>query len=403
MAVLALWLGLSPEAPSMPTRLTEVTATAPRVWLIAPLLRRAVILGVAAACGYFVSSPYTFVDPYYFHALASEWKTETTSFSPFGRINAVTWAWSVYDYVGATASILTVLSLLRLFLRHVRPQHRQAFILASVLATSQFLWFAFTDGLWTVPGYLILAYALMAVLSFDTIVVAVHAAAACTRRRFSGARTDIAARLGIVSLALIALLFADLRWYSLGYFVTHTYLTGKDTVIALNQWAMGGGIEEKSRILYDDLAYFDPRVFPNVRMNGGVLTWPIVDAWSPNYVILSSSLYEAEWYQKLIKTDRHRSTDSDPFSMRLYQDLLSAEAPGPTGVPGVRLAKVIEPKTHLENPWARDKDGPAGISKDVMGTAQRIGDLFGAVREYRKSDSAGLVGPTLRIYELSQE
>jgi Dolichyl-phosphate-mannose-protein mannosyltransferase len=401
MAVLAVWLGLSPEAP-IPARVTAVAATAPCDRSIASLLQRAIILGVAAAGGYFVSSPYTFVDPYYFHALASEWKTETTFSGPFGRINAVTWAWSVYDYIGATASILTVLSLLRLFLRQVRPQHRRAFVLASVLATSQFLWFAFTDGFWTVPGYLILAYSLMAVLSFDTIVVAVQAAAACIRRRFLGVRTDIAARLGVVILVLIAVLFADLRWYSLGYFVIHTYLTGKNTAIALNQWAMGGGIEEKSRILYDDLAYFDPQVFPNVRMNGGVLTWPIVDAWSPDYVILSSSLYEAEWYQKLIKTDHHRRTDSYPFSMRLYQDLLPAEAPGPTRIPGVRLAKIIEPKIHLENPWARDKNGPDGISRDVMRTAERIDDLVGAVREYRKRDSGGLVGPTLLIYELSE-
>jgi hypothetical protein len=196
---------------------------------------------------------------------------------------------------------------------------------------------------------------------------------------------------------LIAVLFADLRWYSLGYFVTRIYLTKKDTVIALNQWAMDGGIEEKSRVLYDDLAYFDPRVFPNVRMNGGVLTWPIVGVWSPNYLILSSSLYEAEWYQKLIKIDHRSRTDSHPFSMRLYQDLLPAEAPGRTSVPGVRLVKVIEPKIRLENPWAK-----TGILRDVMRTARRIDDLVRAVREYRKSDSTGLVGPTLRIYELSQ-
>jgi hypothetical protein len=79
------------------------------------------------------------------------------------------------------------------------------------------------------------------------------------------------------------------------------------------------------------------------RMHGGVLTWPAVKAADPDYIVLSSSLFDSAWMKHLVETQRLARCDPAAFNVRLYQDLLAAEDPGPTKMESVHLVTILRP------------------------------------------------------------
>ena len=121
------------------------------------------------------------------------------------------------------------------------------------------------------------------------------------------------------------------------------HLSRKSTLIALNDWATKGGLPPNARIVFDDLAYLNPKIFKNARMYGGVLTWSGVTALDPEYIILSSSLYGSPHYAKLIKTQHLAADDPNPYSMLMYQALVPTSAFGPTAAEGISFIKEIAP------------------------------------------------------------
>jgi hypothetical protein len=121
------------------------------------------------------------------------------------------------------------------------------------------------------------------------------------------------------------------------------------TYAALNDWAMQNGVPHDARILYDDLAYFDPKLFPNAVMFGSALNWEAVDAKAPDYIVISSSIYGAPHYRPLMEKQKlGREDRTDPVtgakSVRLYQDLLAYERFGPTKLAGVEYVADIKAK-----------------------------------------------------------
>ena len=150
------------------------------------------------------------------------------------------------------------------------------------------------------------------------------------------------------------LLFIDARWYSPVSYALTLRLNAANTVRAINNWAEQSRISERTSILYDDLSYFDPKRFPNAHMHGGVLTWPAVLRKHPDIVVLCSSLYGAVWYQNLIAIQRLDRQSMDPFSMRLYQDLLPSRHFRVPHLPEVTLLKTINPPQEMA-PWAPER------------------------------------------------
>ena len=113
----------------------------------------------------------------------------------------------------------------------------------------------------------------------------------------------------------------------------------RSTQIGVNEWAVQHQLPRTARILYDDLAYFDPNRFPNAKLRA-VPTWAAIDAYKPDYLVLSQSIYGAPHFQPLIKDQRLNRDDPLDFatgghSVRVYQDLMAQETFGPTGVPDI--------------------------------------------------------------------
>jgi hypothetical protein len=290
-------------------------------------LERCGVLAMAGLAGWFISTPYAFVGGYYFGALYRTWGMVKSG--PFGTVNVVTWLDALHSYLGTTLSAIAIAAVLWGIVRGVSGSRAMA--LAVALAVSQILYFGNVGGLWVVLGYLLVALSLLAALAADAFATALRHLRASLGR--GGAA--MAAILG--ALALLAVI--ESRWYTVADTAADQRLAAHSTVYHLNAWARDGAIDPRAKIVYDDLAYFDPTVYRDVRMHGGVLTWRQLRSYRPDVVVLSSSLYGAPWYVELRGKQRLQRDDPNEYSMRLYQDLLDSTAPGPTAIPGVELLK----------------------------------------------------------------
>jgi hypothetical protein len=203
-----------------------------------------------------------------------------------------------------------------------------------ILAASQLLWFASTGGLWVVLGYLLVAFSLGTIITVDMLVRAL----AVLRHTGRYMRW-----LYPTAIILLFAVIVESRWFTVASQVLQLHTTDRSTTVEVGRWAAQAGIPKASHIVYDDLAYFDPQLFPNSRMHGGVLTWPALRKLQPELIVLSSTIYEASWYAELRRTQHLSREDTYPFSMRLYQELVDYEIPGPTAIPGITLLKVIRP------------------------------------------------------------
>jgi hypothetical protein len=185
------------------------------------------------------------------------------------------------------------------------------------------------------------------------------------------------------------------------------YTIKHSTVRQANAWALAEHVNPKSRIVFDDLAYFDRRQFPNAHLFGGVLTWPAVERLRPDYIVLSSSLFDADWMQKLIGKQRLARFDPDPYNVHLYQDLLTAKKPGPTKVHGIALVKILQPDPPIEPSRLLDLASECNALCDLKIVNLRTElDLAGSVeqrvRALSDTGDTALSGPELRIYRVTR-
>src|SRR5262249_827636 len=242
-----------------------------------------------------------------------------------------------------TGAVLLLATFVRAVAVNFRGVRDPLLVFATALAASQLLWFGLTSKVWIVVGYLILSIGLLSMLSFETLFVGFLAVVRIAKfpRRLS--ETKVAKFVRALAILLIIVECINNRWYTTARTVADINLGQHSTVRAANAWAIAEDIPAKSRIVFDDLAYFDRARFPNAKMHGGILTWPVVELVEPDYIVLSSTLFNAEWAQHLRQTQKANRFDLDPYSMRLYQDLLGSDQPGPTQVPGIILVHIIRP------------------------------------------------------------
>ena len=366
--------------------------------------RRLLQTGAASLLGFFITTPYALVHEHYAVSLYKTWGMVKTG--PFEKTTILTWLDQLSGHLGGVLSVVAVLALVRALSMSGKRRPSPIHTLAAILAVSQIAWFGFMGGLWVVIGYLLVALSLLAFLGADMVV--------------SGLRW-VTGRFGIprvgysVSLGLLFLMLLESRWGSAGIEASlFRHLDGNSTVVTLNRWATAGGLPRNALIIHDDLAYFRPQDLPNARMHGlgGVLTWPQVRKYKPDYIILSSSLYGSSWYQELRRTQNLDSFDVYPYSMRLYQDLVETNTPGPTRIPGVELVREERPrmpevescKDRFEKPivvgmpsawyfpnWLRTR------LVEHLASLSRICTIFMLAR---RNEGPAMVGPTLKVFRI---
>lgn len=375
MSVLALWWGLTRDRPGLSIALAKRG------------IGRILILGSGSLLGYFVSTPYAFLGPYYFKALRNVWGI--VSDSPLGGVSFLSWADGLRTHFGIGVSSLFAITVVSVLVSWFRSRNDPAAVLAVVLALSQLVWFGVTGDLWLMLGYMLVAFGLMAALSASFIAGLLDR----TVGRIPRGRWLATAGTGILLLALL-----EQRWYPTASHLMDLYLYRHNSVFFLNAWAQAA-IPLGSRVLHDDLAYLDPKVFPNSRMRGGVMSWADISSYRPEYVVLSSSIYAAPWYEELRRK-------RDP-SMELYSQLVDFESPGPTDAKGIELVHVLRPSAGGDTGapfsvcnWLRARPSLAwfGARCAVSGYQYRV--IASRISRARGGPEAPLSGPVLKVYKV---
>jgi hypothetical protein len=390
MSLVAIWFGASIASPPPSTKRFPTTQL---------FLGGLALLGLASIAMFFVTTPYAFVDRYYWYAMNIAWTL--VSQSPLGHIGLEDWLARLYQHFGTAASIVLVAGIAVPAVRVLTGRYNRAIVLVPVLALTQLLWFGLAGGLWIQIGYLMTAYALASVFGFDALLGMLRAAS-----KWTGAEKIVSAAAIVVFVFTI---FGE-RWHGLLSLPLTQLSRDTYTVVEINRWFINNGISRDARILHDDTAYFDPKVFKNAEMRGGVLIWPEVWLRDPEYIVLSSSLYDAEWYQRKRAGPRPNRKNTDPFSVRLYQDLAEQTTLGPTGVPGVNMIGMLEP-TRAKPEGGRSSPTAAwmmsmlravpviglpiaGWCSGQLASAADVARLWANVRGERRDSQ----GPTLKVY-----
>ena len=395
MALFALWLGTRASG--------RVNARSVRQFFAQTL-----VLGAAALVGLFISTPYAFLDSYYLRSMAMTFGVVSDNYLQLTETIALfTWAEALYHYIGLAGACLVGITIARAVYVNVRRISDPALALAVVLALSQFLWYGTASRVWQVLGYLVLGFGLMAALGFETLFIAVGKLVASASRRSRRAASELKAAWVVTALVVVVVV-ASGRWYVPASWAVDQYTVSHSTVRAANDWAIDHGVRSDAVIVFDDLAYFDRGRFPRAKMQGGVLTWGAVDTIDPDYIVLSKSLWGAEWMQRLIARQRLARRNPEPFNVSLYQDLLATKAPGPTKIPGIELEGILRPAPvsrqssrlgDLANSCAGVVLCDLGVV-DVQSELVLAADVERRVRALRSAGSAPVIGPELWIYHV---
>jgi hypothetical protein len=295
-----------------------------RVWVS----NASVLIG-AGLCGWFIAGPYAFLDSYYLHSLFAVWSAVYAT--PFGDATLLVWFNAVRSNVGNVAFAAAGLAVIYALWTARDPRRDPAPLLAVVIALSQLLWFGSASKVWTVVGYLLVGIGLVALFALEAIAI--------LARRLLPA-TLIPGWVRTITVVLLGAWILIPRGIEQTNTALELHRWRHSTVMALNRWASEGHIPPKSAVVFDDLAYFDPKLFAKTRMHGGVLTWHVIPHYTPDYLVLSGSLYDAAWYRTLRSTQSLEREDPYPFNVRLYQDLLTRNDPGPV-MAGIDLVKVM--------------------------------------------------------------
>jgi hypothetical protein len=303
-------------------------------------LARFSMLAVAGIASFAVSTPYAFIDSFYFQSSRKAWAFFTDG--PLPPVSIRDWLMQIWQHEGTFLSVATLAAIafaaLRCMLTRDKPW---PILLATVFGASVIIWYVTLTRLWVGVGYLLVALAISALLVGYLLGEAV---------RLLG-KLGWAGRWVGVGIALTALGYVlQPRWPCLAVMALSPHCQSLTTTEEAGRWCRAN-VPVDSKILYDDMAYFDPRHFPNALQHGGLMTYTALERVRPDYFCLSSSIYMARHYVEMRKTQHDTRGHESPYSVLLYQDLLDRGG-APEAEPLTTIAPTMPPcSTSAEYAW----------------------------------------------------
>jgi hypothetical protein len=294
-----------------------------------------------------VSTPYAFVDSHYFMTVKASMRAYKSV--PFGEVTAATWLTALWTHEGTVIGTLALAGLALIFWRPWRGAHSALLVLAATLAISVVAFHILTVRLWVVVGYMLPALALIGLFAADFLTRAVRALA-----RASGWVAGAAAVLA--AYFVLPVLYG--RCLCVLAHVLTFHCVEHNTTLYVNQWAQTH-LSLDSKILHDDIAYFDIRYFPNTKMLCNVITYDDLEQTRPDYFILSGSIYDSPHFQELRKTQTYTRGKQGPVSVLLYQDLLDRN--------GYPEAELVATLTSTRPPQNSQLDNVIGLARLALG------------------------------------
>jgi Dolichyl-phosphate-mannose-protein mannosyltransferase len=334
MAAFAVMVGLRRAQPSLALP-----------GLVGQFIARGALMGLVSFFVFAITTPYAFVKPDYFVILRAIYSNIATS--TMLPVSFSTWLTSLWGYHGPLTLVPALAGVALLGIQALRGHVRWPMVLAAILGATQLFWFSYMGRSWVVLGYMIGLFAMMGLFIGDLV-------ATCHRGLARFARVPAHALT-----AFIVLLAVGNRWWGLASIALDYRNIESKTLIRIGKWAEAGNIPRDARVLWDDSVYFDPAKFPNAKMNGHLITYNDVYAERPTYIILASHMYDAPHFAEMRKTQRYTMQNEGRNSLRLYQDLLASDQPGPTNVPGVEYVRSFSGETdRREDCPGRTGEGP---------------------------------------------
>jgi len=147
----------------------------------------------------------------------------------------------------------------------------------------------------------------------------------------------------VLAAILVAVAVGNGRPAALAEHVAAGINSERTPQIRLGTWS-SRHVRLNARILFDDEAYFDPARFPDQATNANVLRYTDLIRKQPDYFVLTDYPHAANWIGIKRLTQKFGKWNDDPYSVRLYQDLIDRSrhpyTPGPTPVRYIALVKV---------------------------------------------------------------
>jgi hypothetical protein len=297
---------------------------------------RLAVAGIVAVIAFVISTPYILFDPYYLRTTRGALSI-LSSTSPLIPISFSTW----YQHILADLGWLFVIVLVAgvaWFLAQSAAGRRldTPLTLALVLGASNVLWFTGVGRFWVVLYYLLAGLGIFAIFAGRLIAQAASAIDARLPWRWP-MRVALA-------LVLIVVAAGSGRANALAQAVAGGVDAGRTPQFRLAHWAQSH-VPAKSNILFDDEAYFDPSRFPVQATNAGVIRYTDLITKRPDYFVLTDVPPGTSWITAKRLTQHFGKWNDDPYSVRLYQDLIDRSkapfTPGPTPVAHVSLVQAV--------------------------------------------------------------
>ena len=329
------------------------------------LAKRGAALFLLALAVYFVTTPYAFIRPDFYRMtkvvlglMGNSWIVPT---------NFTSWISSLWSHFGKWVLIPVLIdAALVLMLSLRRPCW--PLLLAITLGLSQVLWYGLNGRLWVELGYMLGAFAVIGLLAGDFV----ERLASLLRRIPVFGKPAKYAVAGAAALVVFAP-----GWWTFVNIALSYRLTDEQTQFQIDRWAEEGNITHSARILADDVAYFDPQQFPNAYQRGDLLTYDELYRFRPDYIVISSSMYDAPHFAAARKTQHFSMQQAGPFSVRLYQDLLDNKPPAARGIEFVRrFAPSLN--RHEECTASRSPSNGDPVVSVLGEVATRIRDTLGS-------------------------
>lgn len=275
------------------------------------VLRRGVIACVVAAIVFFLTTPYAAIDPYFLET----WRSLTALFSGQSPIEHVTFLSWLSTFASKVSVPLLVAAGIAICAQVLSGRRNLTFALTVLLCAWIFIWYALFQRFWVQPQYLIVSYALVAIIGWSIVDRLIELSP------ITPPKAAVAA-LAAGAVAITAVVEQD----RINNALTNAliYYGWRDAT----QYQVGAWLSKNKQggetVLFDTQAYFNPSDFPRQFPTGGPIHWTDLARVKPDYFALT--VYGSwHWMGQKMAQQRSEQWDPDYFNMRLYQDLLGTD------------------------------------------------------------------------------
>jgi 4-amino-4-deoxy-L-arabinose transferase-like glycosyltransferase len=281
------------------------------------VLRRGVIVSAVAVIVFFLTTPYAAVDPYFFKT----WSVAAALLSGQSPIEQVTFLKWLATFVLKVSAPLLAAAGIAACAHYLLGRERLTLLFTLFLCAWVVLWYAQFQRFWVQPQYLIVSYALVAIIGWslvDRLIVlspvmmpkaAVAIFAACAVAAMAVVKQDRIT--GALSIPFSYFGWREATRYQVGAW------------LAKNKHGVG------ETVMFDTQAYFDPSDFTRQFPNGGPIHWTDLARVKPDYFALT--VYgSGHWMGQKMAQQQSEQWDPDYYNLRLYQDLLGTDPDKPT-------------------------------------------------------------------------